>query len=241
MEQKDFLIDFAEKLGIFIGVSKLMDFFNELEGRCDIINEIEQSVKNEDYFETKKFGSIYEFRLYRIVNYLIIRAIKPKMIIETGVLHGLTSQFLLHAVSKNDTGVLHSIDFPSYFGSGPSNQDGFFATLPPERESGWIVSEKYLKYWKLHIGKSTDILPDLLNKCFEIDMFIHDSEHLYSTMWKEMNIVWNKLKIGGILLCDNINCNTSFFDFCLDKKKVPLICPSDFKLDSEIRFGIIKK
>lgn len=233
---------FLNELSEYLGSSDLNRYFIELSSRPNVIDEIEKKVADEDYFETKSFRNIYEFRLYRIILYLLIRTVKPKISVETGVLHGLTTQFLLNAIFKNDEGQLYSIDYPSYYGLPPANKDGFKDTLPPNREPGWIVSEKYHNSWELYKGKSSELLPDLLKKAGLIDLFIHDSEHTYDTMIFELNLAWDNLKTGAVLVCDNINCNTSFFDFCRKINKIPFIGPYDVNdINSGIRFGILKK
>ena len=235
------LFDFLNKLSDYLSCGDLTKYFKEIDGRSNIILELEDSVKNEPFFETKRFESIFEFRLFRIVNYVLVREFKPKVLIETGVMHGLTSQFLLHAIEKNKFGKLISIDYPSYFETGPANKDGYTETLPPKREPGWAVSEKYKPYWELLIGKSVDVLPNVLKQNPMIDIFLHDSEHTYETMWFELNEAWGKLKENGILICDNIDNNTAFFDFCQSINHIPFICPHDINdKNSRIRFGIVK-
>lgn len=235
------LFNFLEGLSNYLNCGDLSKHFKEIEGRSDIVLELEDSVKNEPFFETKKFESIFEFRLFRIVNYVLVREFKPKIFIETGVMHGLTSQFLLHAIDKNSFGKLISIDYPSYYETGPSNKDGYTETLPPKREPGWAVSKRYKPLWELLIGKSVDRLPEVLKQHQAIDIFLHDSEHTYETMWDEMTMCWDKIKEGGLLICDNIDNNTAFFDFCRKINQVPFVCPQDINdKNSKIRFAIVK-
>ena len=232
---------FLTELSDYLKTEQLGLNFSELTERPNMIDEIEAAVKDEDFFETKKFESIYDFRLYRIALYLIVRSCKPQNIIETGVLHGLTTQFLLSALEKNKFGYLSSIDMPSYHGQPPANNDGFNSTLPPRKEPGWLIDKKYLPKWQLYLGKSIDLLPEVFSKLNEVDMFIHDSEHTYSTMIYELNYAWERLTNKGVLICDNINQNTSFFDLCRRINKIPFICPYDVDdLNLGIRFGILR-
>lgn len=227
-------------LSDYLEISPMVSYFSELTERPNLIDDIESAVKDEEFFETKKFNSIFDLRLYRILLYLIIRSKKPECIIETGVLHGLTTEFLLSALQKNEFGNLISIDMPSYYGLPPANNDGFNFTLLPNKEPGWIVNKKYHKRWKLYLGKSIEVLPKIFP--LKMDMFIHDSEHTYETMLFELNFAWKYLENGGILICDNINANTSFFDFCRRIGKVPFIIRYEIDdFNSGIRFGIIKK
>jgi predicted O-methyltransferase YrrM len=45
--------------------------------------------------------------------YTIIRCLKPRIVIETGVANGASSTFILSALEKNNLGKLYSIDLPS--------------------------------------------------------------------------------------------------------------------------------
>jgi len=122
---------------------------------------------------------------------------------------------------------------------GPSNQDGFVDTLPPGREPGWVVDESCRERWDLRLGSSLDLLPGILNEMDGLKIFLHDSEHTYSTMIGEMHLTWDFIEEGGYLICDNLDCNTSFFDFCRNVDKMPFVCSEIF--GEGIRFGLIRK
>ncbi len=232
------------KLGEWLQIKDLIKIVKEIEEDRELLTDIESSVHDVDFFKTKSWTSIHDLGLYRIAIYVICRALNPEFFIETGVLHGLTSMFALHAIRRNRYGILLSIDAPSYFETGPANQDGIYDVLPPGKEPGWVISEKYKIFWELFLGRSSEMLPRVLTKHPNIDIFLHDSEHTYETMMMEFNIAWKALKEGGLLICDNINLNTSFFDFCINVNRIPIIFPNggpDTQIDKEIRFGIIHK
>jgi predicted O-methyltransferase YrrM len=222
------------------GLGYLPDYVDEIADRAGLIAELEAQVQDVAHFETKSFSSVHEFRLFRILIYSLIRALRPSTIIETGVLHGMTSAFILRAIEKNGAGRLISIDLPSNFDEGPANKDGYFATLPPEKAPGWIIPERYLGNWELVLGASAEALPPTLEKNPAIDVFLHDSEHSYETMWFELATAWSHLTAKGILICDNIDNNTSFFDFCRSVDRIPFVCTSPIAgVQDKIRFGII--
>lgn len=173
--------------------------------------------------------------------YCLVRTILPRDFVETGVLHGLTSKFILGAMLKNKQGKLHSIDYPSYFESGPTNNDGYTDTLPPDKEPGWVVSVNESEFWALDKGSSEKYLPKVLEECQEIDVFLHDSEHTYKTMTFEIELAWSKLAPKGFLICDNIDANTAFFDFCRKNKLMPFVFPELNTLNGVLKFGVIQK
>ncbi len=219
----------------------LFEYYDEMKNNKEIIREIEEAVKDVDSFQ-KKFNDIFEFRFFRTLLYVLIRVTKPGTIVETGVMHGLSSKFILNALRKNNNGKLISVDLPSFFESGPANKDGYNFTLPKGKQPGWITNEDDKKIWELRIGKSLEVLPDVFDKNKEISIFIHDSEHTYETMWSELNLAWPHIKPGGICICDNIESNTSFFDFCLKVGKIPLVLPAPGNDGlMSIRFALIQK
>lgn len=203
-------------------IGHIIEFIESL----DILKEYESKVALIENWDNKNFDSLWQFRAFRIVLYALVRDIKPNLVVETGVLHGMTSGFILDALSRNTAGRLISIDFPSYSETGPANNDGYNATLPINHEPGWIVPDRLRGQWDLYLGKSVDILSKLDKEINGMDLFCHDSEHTYSTMWSELNFAWDRLAPQGILVCDNIEANTAFFDFCRRVNRIPLVLPT---------------
>lgn len=148
--------------------------------------------------------------------YIITRAIKPKVIVETGVAAGMSSAFILMGLEDNGFGELHSIDMPNYdlelYNMGMIQMPST-AILPKDKKPGFIVPDELKQKWHLHIGLSKEILPTLLEELFSIDAFLHDSEHTYENMMFEYKTSWPFIKNGGILLSHDISLNSSFFDF----------------------------
>jgi len=94
------------------------------------------------------------------------------------------------------------------------------------------------------LGKPPELLHQVLRKQENIDIFLHDSEHTYDTMFLEFNLVSTRFK-GGLLIADNIIYNTAFFDFCKKVSTSPFIYSDlyyhiDTTLPLPIRFGIIQ-
>src|SRR5687767_12401824 len=105
--------------------------------------------------------------------YVVVRAAKPRVVVETGVASGVSSAHILRALAANGTGALYSIDLPNV-------QE--HSTLPKGRMSGWIVPDSLRKRRKLYLGDSRELLPELLQDLGNIDMFLHDSDHSYENM-----------------------------------------------------------
>ncbi len=131
---------FLGRLSSKLGGRDLLPHLAELHA-SELPRRFEAIVAGEPAFATKRFDSIWRLRLYRIWVYCLVRALRPRVFVETGVLHGMLSAFVLEALARNGEGRLVSIDLPSYAESGPANVDGYTATLPPGREPGWLVPE----------------------------------------------------------------------------------------------------
>ncbi len=212
-------------------------YLEELRDDRVILDQIESAVADVEFFHTKRWPAPLHLGIYRATVYALLRAIQPRFAVETGVLHGLTSAFMLGALHRNRSGTLISIDLPSYFETGPANRDGFDDTLPPGREPGWVVGGELAGRWNLRKGRSLDLLPSVLDECGSLGLFVHDSEHTYETMWAELTMVWDYVENSGIVVCDNVACNTSFFDFCRKVDRVPFLVSQEPK--GPIRFGLI--
>lgn len=214
--------------------------FAELAGDQELIAAIERGVADVEDWETKRFKSIFDFRLYRIVLYALVRVRKPALMIETGVLHGLTSAFILRAIERNRQGRLISIDLPSTDEAGPSNRDGYVATLPRSMRSGWIVPDYLRNAWDLRLESSFDALPNIDSS--ELDMFLHDSEHTYATMAFELDWAWERLRPGGIVICDNIEASNAFNDLARRFGKSAMAFPApDCREHEPPRFALLLK
>jgi predicted O-methyltransferase YrrM len=137
--------------------------------------------------------------------YVVVRATRPAVIVETGVASGVSSAHMLRALAANGTGTLHSIDLPNVQqGSG----------LPEGRASGWIVPDSLRRHWQLSLGDSRKLLPDLLGALDRVDLFFHDSDHSYENMFFEFEQAFPKLENGGLLMSDDSDLHPAWDDFC---------------------------
>lgn len=143
--------------------------------------------------------------------YILIRKLKPNVVIETGVHRGVSSFFILQALEKNGNGMLYSIDLP--FASYETDNKSFSKSVLPKEKIGICVPEKLRKRWKLILGDSKNELPDIIKNNSSIDLFLHDSEHTHTHMMWEFETVWPHIKNGGVLVSDDIHWNNAFESF----------------------------
>ena len=113
--------------------------------------------------------------------YHLIRAFKPKVVVETGVNYGASTANILQALAENKSGKLYSID---------KKVDGFF--IHKDLKERWV----FIK------GNVKDELPKLLERLGEINFFFHDSSHNPKHMNWEYTTVIPYLK--GLLTSHDI-------------------------------------
>jgi predicted O-methyltransferase YrrM len=121
--------------------------------------------------------------------YLLVRAARPHVVVDTGVLYGASSAHILAALAQNGRGRLYSIDI----GRDPRE--------PPHE---FFVPEEFRPQWELIIGDSRRELPSLLSRVPAIDMFHHDSLHTFEHMTWEFETAMPHLSPNGVLSSDDI-------------------------------------
>ncbi len=178
-------------------LNALKEIFNvDLSKYWNEAEEINNGIK-------RVLGNSFRYALSetkRYVLYSIIKYYNPDIVIETGVGPGVSSTIILSALER---GTLHSIDVRE--------------TLENGKQVGFLVPEQLKSKWKLYIGRSRDILLDLLKKLGKVDIFLHDSEHTFENVTFELNIAWNYLRNGGILLIDNLDFTEAPYYFTKQK------------------------
>jgi predicted O-methyltransferase YrrM len=122
--------------------------------------------------------------------YLLVRAARPRVVVDTGVLYGASTAHILAALAKNGAGRLHSIDI------GRSEEE------PPH---DFFIPAEVKPHWELIIGDSRRELPSLLDRCRTIDMFHHDSLHTFEHMMWEFMTAYPHLSTNGILSSDDVH------------------------------------
>ncbi|MGI9036155.1 MAG: class I SAM-dependent methyltransferase [Pyrinomonadaceae bacterium] len=129
--------------------------------------------------------------------YIICRAIKPRVFVETGVAFGVTSSFILKALEVNNYGKLFSVDRPP-------------AVRNAAEFIGALIPDELRRNWNLYRGESQKLLPALLAELKGVNIFLHDSRHTYSNMSAEFRLVAPFLANRSFLLADDANRNIAF-------------------------------
>jgi hypothetical protein len=166
----------------------------------------------------------------------LARHFNARKIVETGVAHGVTSRFLLEALSRNGGGHLWSIDLPPL--------------MHPEvhHEIGIAVTEAQRDHWTYISGSSRRHLPKLLAATGPIDLFVSDSKHTAYNVLFEMRQAWKVLRPGGAIVVDDIDANWGFHTFCASvPSERSFVCsaepfaPDPRRVNQKGIFGIVLK
>jgi predicted O-methyltransferase YrrM len=155
--------------------------------------------------------------------YVLVKLLKPEIVVETGVGAGVSSWTILHAMEENGIGMLVSIDLPT-----PNTE------LIPE--VGYLVPDNLRHRWSLRTGPSNRILPKVLEEFTEIDIFQHDSRHSYSNQLREYTTAWPSIRSGGMLISDDIS-NDAFHDASCNWNLNPTI----IEQSKTSNIGLLKK
>lgn len=116
--------------------------------------------------------------------YAMVRALRPKVVVETGVERGHGAVLLCAALLRNA-----AEGYPGrYFG------------LDIAPGAGWLLTGKYAQTGKILYGDSLESLAKLQET---IDLFINDSDHSAEYEAKEYAAIEFKLSSGAVILGDN--------------------------------------
>ncbi|HRJ25903.1 MAG TPA: class I SAM-dependent methyltransferase [Fimbriimonadaceae bacterium] len=173
--------------------------YEEIEGYLD---EIRNDVALRSHIESKTAASDYvmmadpEVRLgKRIGWYALVRALKPQLVVETGVDKGLGTVVLAAALLKN-------------------RQDGFPGKVygtDINPKAGYLLDGPYAEVGQVLYGDSIESLRGLTEP---VDLFINDSDHSADYERREYEVIAEKLSPGAYILGDNAHATEELFRFC---------------------------
>lgn len=126
--------------------------------------------------------------------YALVRATKPRVVVETGIDRGLGTAVIAAALKRNQEegfpGVVHATD-----------------NVP---DCGHLLAEPYKSYCRILLGDSVESL-----KRFQepVDIFIHDSDHRPEYEWAEFMAIERRLLPASLVLSDNSEQTLKLFEF----------------------------
>jgi predicted O-methyltransferase YrrM len=129
--------------------------------------------------------------------YAFVRAIKPRLVVETGVHHGVGALTICTALQLN-----HEEGF-----------EGEYVGVDVNPTSGILLTKPFNIFGKVEI---TDSLEFLKNNTTPIDLFINDSDHNEEYEAKEYALIKCKLGKNAIILGDNSHASDALRTFSIE-------------------------
>ena len=180
--------------GIYLNVDELIKAESELpKTACNFISEAENlfdsvSVKQQQVTNLRWNA---EKQLFTLL-YVLVKANNPKVVIETGVANGITTNAIMKALELNESkGELHSFD------------------VLPETSKAYIGSGN----WNFHLLNTKNTYKQIVNeitKLPKVDIWVHDSNHGYRWQKFEYLLALKSLNTGGILISDDIDASSAW-------------------------------
>ncbi len=122
----------------------------------------------------------------RVAWYAVTRALKPRLVVETGIKHGLGSLVLLSALERNA-------------GEG---SPGHLISFDTDPFSGWVVAGRLREDWQPIFASTFDMLDTTLDGV-EVDLFICDTPPDYEIESFEMRTAMRHASRGITLIAGN--------------------------------------
>ena len=126
--------------------------------------------------------------------YALIRAHKPRLVVETGVDKGLGSCVIAAALLRN----------------AAEGSAGRLLALDINPNAGYLLGKPYSDVGQMVYGDSLASIAALTD---EVDFFIHDSDHSAEHEANELRAVEGKLSSRALVLSDNADCTGELLKF----------------------------
>jgi predicted O-methyltransferase YrrM len=126
--------------------------------------------------------------------YALVRATKPRVVVETGVDRGLGTVVMAAALKRNTEegfpGMVHATDI-----------------VP---ECGHLIAAPYKPYCRILLGDSVESLKQFKEP---VDIFLHDSDHRAEYEWAEFLAIEPRLHRASLVLSDNSQQTSKLMEF----------------------------
>lgn len=180
--------------GVFLSIEQLVNFEQEFSRK--IIDHIATAkdlfrtvTKNQSNVTSSRWNA--EEQLF-ILLYSLIKANNSKLIIETGVANGITTNAIMTAVEE----------------SGANGELNSFDVLP-ETSKAYSGGGN----WKFHLLKGRNVhkqIKSIVSSLPKVDVWVHDSNHGYRWQKFEYLLALSVLSKNGILISDDIDASSAW-------------------------------
>lgn len=146
----------------------------------------------------------------RIGWYAFVRALKPRLVIETGVHQGIGAVTIIRALEKNSE----------------EGSPGKYLGTDIDPQAGVLVTGKFLETGRVLFGDSIATLRSVSD---EIDLFVNDSDHSAEYEAEEYEVVQARLSKSAVILGDNSHATSSLMEFSAKQQRRFLLFREDPK------------
>jgi len=172
-------------------VESIQSFMDELQTDHKLDRALREAARE----SSKRFVTDVDPRYARRVAwYALVRALKPNIVVETGVDKGLGTMVVAAALLRNQA----------------DGHPGKCIALDINPAAGGLIRQPWSEVVDLRIGDSLISL-DRIDEA--IDLFIHDSDHNYDHEIAELVRVYSRLAPHGLLLSDASSDSDALSDF----------------------------
>jgi hypothetical protein len=191
------LLELAQFVSVVCGIelSRAESYVREIRENAEIRSHIEATMRLD---KTMRDSNLFLGR--RIGWYAVIRAMKPKLVVETGVHQGVGAVTIINALMRNS-----EEGFP-----------GRYLGTDIDPEAGVLLKGKYLEYGELLYGDSIDSLKGITDT---VDIFINDSDHSEIYEAKEYLVISPKLSPSAMILGDNSHATDALLKYSIATNK----------------------
>jgi predicted O-methyltransferase YrrM len=137
--------------------------------------------------------------------YLIVRALRPRHVVETGVRPGYSTAWLLSGLEANGSGDLVSL--------GPGPVQGR-AMGVQDSSVGQLVAPSLRSRWTLVLGNTEERLASILEDHGPVDLYFYDNGPDAARARFELRSAWAGLSPTGLLLAHHVDANPAWAEFC---------------------------
>jgi hypothetical protein len=130
----------------------------------------------------------------RIGWYAFIRLLKPKVVVETGVAHGVGACVIAAAILRNRS----------------EGYEGYYIGTELDPQAGSLFVGPYSSAGEIRVGDSIETLKKLDTS---VEIFINDSDHSAEYEAREYEVVAPLLSLNSLVLGDNCHATTALRDF----------------------------
>ena len=137
--------------------------------------------------------------------YLVVRAARPRRVVETGIGPGYSTTWILAALEANGSGELLSL--------GPGTHSGRANGVGP-LSVGSFVPPSLRHRWTLVLGNTEERFETLIRPEHSTDLVFVDRGHDLDRTRFELHHAWESLGPNGLLLAHRVDMNSAWADLC---------------------------